>query len=326
MNWQITPLNVSSSIIKIIADIEKYIGRLEGVQFTKPSPKLRRKNRVLSVRGSTGIEGNRCSLKQVQDIAGGTPVALSKKDKLEISNALKAYDSLVQFDPFSIDSLLDAHKQLMGNGLMLAPGIFRQNPVEVYITETETMAMPNQEKVESMTINLFDYLNDEDELALLKSVRFHFEFVNIHPFSDGNGRTARLWQTRLLMEAHPVFEFLDVESMIFENREEYYRNIRNSQKLNDSAGFCLFMLEQILHSVKSVWENSDVIVTGCDHRISIARNVFSAKYFSRQEYRQLFKTISAATASRDLAKSVKAGVLIRRGDKRTSRYVFVCSS
>jgi len=323
MNRQITPLSISPSIIRIIADIEKYIGRLEGVQFTKPSPKLRRRNRALSVRGSTGIEGNSCSLKQVQDLVSGNPVALSKKEQLEISNALNAYNILSEFDPFSVDSLLKAHKRLMGNGLMLAPGQFRESSVEVYITETETMVMPNWKKIGAMIENIFDYLNDKDELALLKSVRFHFEFVNIHPFSDGNGRTARLWQTRLLMEAHPVFEFLDVESMIFENREEYYRQIRNSQKLNDSAGFCLFMLEQILCSVKSVWKNSGVIANSCTARMSIARDIFSEKDFSRQEYQQLFKTISAATASRDLAKSTEAGILIRRGDKRTARYVFV---
>ena len=270
-----------------------------------------------------GIEGNSCSLKQVRDVAGGNPVALPKKEIIEISNALNAYNILPEFDPYSVDSLLKAHKYQMGNGLMLELGQFRQSSAEVYITETETMVMPNWKNIRAMIENLFDYLNDQDELALLKSVRFHFEFVNIHPFSDGNGRTACLWQTRLLMEAHPVFEFLDVESMIFENRDEYYRQIRNSQKLNDSAGFCLFMPEQVLRSVKSVWKNSGVIANSCAARMSIARDIFSEKYFSRREYQQLFKTISTATASRDLAKSTAAGILIRRGDKRTARYIFV---
>ncbi len=62
---------------------------------------------------------------------------------------------------------------------------------------------------------------------------------------EGRKRTKQngvaLWQTRLLMEAHPVFEFLDVESMVFEQREEYYRQIRSAQESGKADG--LLVLE-----------------------------------------------------------------------------------
>ncbi len=322
MKENIIPLTISPTIIQKIVEIEKLIGRLEGVQLSKPTPKLRQKNLAKSIAGSTGIEGNSCSVAQVQAIILNEPVTLSKKEQLEIRNSLDAYHMLPEFNPFSITSLLKAHTKLMGNGLMLAPGTFRRSPIEVYITETETRNMPDWKTVNTRIEKLFDYL-EGDDLTLIKSIRFHLEFVNIHPFIDGNGRLARLWQTRLLMEEHPIFEFLDVESMVFENRTKYYQQIRNAQEFKDSAGFALFMLEQIECSLQSLWKNSGVISNSYTDRITIAQHAFTEKEFTRQQYQQLFKTISSATASRDLAKSRGEKIIYRMGDKRTARYQFI---
>ena len=147
-----------------------------------------------------------------------------------------------------------------------------------------------------------------------------------YPFIDGNGRTARLWQTKLLMEEHPIFEFLDVESMIFKKRTKYYQEIRSAQEREDSVGFALFMLEQIECSLKSLWKTSRVISRTYTDRITIAQHEFKEKEFTRQQYQQLFKTISSATASRDLAKSTDEKILHRMGDKRTARYQFINKS
>ncbi|MFA6174600.1 MAG: Fic family protein [Kiritimatiellales bacterium] len=322
MNWNLTEFSLSMTGVQKLAFIQQLIGKLEGLQFSRPVPKLREKNRARSIWGSTGIEGNRCSVEQVEAIVRGETVALSQKEQLEIRNALEAYAALPEFDPFSVDSFLNAHKKLMGNGLELAPGIFRRDPVEVYITETETRAMPPWETVEPSMRALFDYLKTSEELMLIKSIRFHFECVNIHPFFDGNGRTARLWQTRLLMLEHPVFEFLDVESMVFEQREEYYRQIRLAQESGKADGFVEFMLEQIRRSLSNLWESSAKSSGGYADRLAAAKQSLGAD-FSRQEYLKLFKTISAPTASRDLAAGVADGLLVRKGDKRTTVYRFV---
>jgi len=323
MNWNLTELNMSAASFIKFAEIEQLIGKVEGLQLSRPVPKLRQKNRARSIRGSTGIEGNRCSVEQVEAIASGKPVALSKKEQLEIRNALEAYDALPGFDPFSIESLLEAHATLMGNGLELAPGRFRTDSVEVYVTETETRTMPPWASVEPSMQKLFDYLRTSEDLMLIKSIRFHYEFVNIHPFFDGNGRTARLWQTRLNMEEHPVFEFLDVESMVFDEREEYYQQIRNTQTCGDVDGFVLFMLEQIRRSLWNLWEESSAIPNTYADRIAVAKQTLETETFSRKDYLRLFKTISQPTASRDLSMGVSAGTLVREGDKRTAVYRFV---
>lgn len=60
---------------------------------------------------------------------------------------------------------------------------------------------------------------------LILSSVFHYEFVFIHPFSDGNGRIARLWQTALLSTWNPVFQYLPLESRIHEFQDDYYEAI-----------------------------------------------------------------------------------------------------
>jgi Fic family protein len=320
MIWSTTEFKLSVAGVQKLTYIQQLIGKLEGLQFSRPVPKLREKNRARSVRGSTGIEGNRCSVKQVEAIVRGETVALSQKEQLEIRNALEAYAALPEFDPFSIESFLTAHRKLMA-GLELVPGRFRTGSVEVYITETETRVMSPWETVEPSVRALFDYLKTSEDLMLIKSIRFHFECVNIHPFFDGNGRTARLWQTRLLMEEHAVFEFLDVESMVFEQREEYYRRIRLAQESGEVDGFVEFMLEQIRRSLSNLWESSAKSSGGYTDRLAAAKQSLGTD-FSRKEYLQLFKTISAPTASRDLAAGVADGLLVREGDKRTAVYRF----
>lgn len=322
MSLKFIDLTLSTEIVRKLAEIERLIGKVEGLQLSRPIPTLREKNRARSVRGSTGIEGNSSSVEQVEAIARGESVALSKKEQLEIRNALESYNALHAFDPFSEASLLEVHKSLMGGGLMLGAGQFRTGSVEVYIAETKTQMMPAWETVEPSMEDLFDYLKNGDELMLLKSVRFHFEFVNLHPFFDGNGRVARFWQTRLLMEEHPVFEFLDVESMVFERRSEYYEQIRWVQECGEVGGFVLFMLEQIERSLSNLWKNSGTVFQGLEKRMEAAAAHFGNQTFSRKAYCQLLKTITPVTASRDLASGVKNGQLVREGDKRTAVYQF----
>ena len=303
--------------------IAEGVGRVEGMALAKPSPKLRRANRVRTIQGSVGIEGNTCSVAQVGAISDGKAVAVPELERIEVKNALEAYAALSSFDPFTMESLLDAHTRLMGNGLLVLPGRFRQAPVEVYITETQTRAMPPPDVVPELTDGLFDYLNGATDSILLKSVRFHFEFANIHPFVDGNGRVARLWQTRLLMEYHPVFEFLDVESMVFERRLEYYAAIRKSQDENNGAPFVEFMLERIQRSLSNLWLADWTTTNSVDERLRLAQEKFGDHSFARKEYHQLFKAISAITASRDLRWGMDAGALNRTGDKRTAVYRFI---
>ena len=74
---------------------------------------------------------------------------------------------------------------------------------------------------------------------------FHYEFVFIHPFTDGNGRMARLWHTAILAKWNPVFEYIPTESQIEKFQDDYYDAIAKCHVEGESTVFIEFMLTQI---------------------------------------------------------------------------------
>ena len=98
--------------------------------------------------------------------------------------------------------------------------------------------------------DLFEWLKQAKDHLLIRSCVFHYEFEFIHPFSDGNGRTGRLWQSLILGRLHPLFEYLPVENMVYANQEAYYNAIQASTAAADSGPFIDFMLQEILNTLK----------------------------------------------------------------------------
>jgi Fic family protein len=87
--------------------------------------------------------------------------------------------------------------------------------------------------------------NKDSVHPLILSSVFHYEFVFIHPFSDGNGRMARLWQNVLLYDWKEIFEYLPIESQIHKYQSDYYKAISNCNSNGSSTEFIVFMLKMI---------------------------------------------------------------------------------
>ena len=131
--------------------------------------------------------------------------------------------------------------------------------------------------------NLFNWMNEsKDKISpLILSCIFHYEFVFIHPFHDGNGRTARLWQTAILAHWEKAFTYLPIESIIKKNQEEYYTAIQNCNNAGNSNEFIEFMLKIISESIdemmnsKEMKEKSQLLLSENEIKIieCIKRNV-----------------------------------------------------
>ena len=106
-------------------------------------------------------------------------------------------------------------------------------------------------KVEVLNEYRFNWMNEVKEKVnpLILSSIFHYEFVFIHPFSDGNGRTARLWQTAILAQWKDLFKYIPIESIIRKHQEEYYTVIQNCNNAGNSNEFIEFMLKVINEAV-----------------------------------------------------------------------------
>jgi Fic family protein len=314
------PYQITNKIVGLIASISEKIGEVNSAHLYRPPTELRKRNRIKTIQSSLEIEGNTLSIEQITAILENKKVIAPKKDILEVKNAIIVYDRLADYKPYNLTSFCKAHEILM-KGLVNNPGSIRSKSVGIIEGSVITHIAPPGNIVRSLLKDLFDYLKKDKDLLLIKSCVFHYEVEFIHPFMDGNGRIGRLWQTVLLRQYSPVFEFLPVESLIKAKQFEYYKILGESDNKGDSTVFVVFMLQIINDSLEDLLINQNVNLTS-DDRINIFKEKTGSDLFTRQEYMRQFKDISSATASRDLKEAVDKGILEKTGDKRTTQYRF----
>jgi Fic family protein len=315
------PYKISDLILKLIASISERIGEVNSAHLSKPPTDLRKKNRIKAIHSSLEIEGNTLTIEQITAIVENKRVLGPKKDILEVKNAIAVYDHLDKLNPFSFDSFCEAHEILM-DGLVESAGRLRGKSVGIVKGSEVAHFAPPGEMLKPLMIDLFDYLKNDDDLALIKSCVFHYEMEFIHPFIDGNGRMGRLWQILILKNTYPVFEYLPIETLIKERQENYYEALGIADKSGESTVFIEFMLGIILESLEELLSIQNVCLTNID-RINLFKSVVKEDYFTRKDYLKNFREISSATASRDLKFAVQHGMIEKFGDKSTTRYKYV---
>ncbi len=314
------PYTITSKILKLITSISEKIGAINANYINKPSPTLRKQNKIKTIHSSLKIEGNTLSEAQITALLENKKVVGPKKDVEEVLNAIAVYNNLEHYKPNSEVSFLKAHKQLM-KGLVNKPGTYRTESVGIAKNNTIEHIAPPFVNVPFLMKNLFEYLKNDDEIALIKCCVFHYELEFIHPFLDGNGRMGRLWQTIILMHKYPVFGYLPFETAIRENQESYYNVLGECDKLGNSTKFIEYMLDIINTSIDSLLDFNSKIFSAEDrlqHFLSLNK-----KTFSRKDYMSVFKDISSATASRDLKKGIEIKYFIKSGEKNKTIYLLL---
>jgi Fic family protein len=314
------PYIITEKILKLIASISEKIGEINANHLHKPNTELRKKNRIKTIQSSLEIEGNTLTEEQITALLENKRIIAPAKDILEVQNAIEVYNDLKIFNPNKIKDLESAHSVLMKN-LVENAGKFRTTNVGIVKGSKVEHLAPGGAMVNGLMNDLFNYLKNDKDLILIKSCVFHYEFEFIHPFTDGNGRMGRLWQTLILMQQYPVFEYLPVESLIKENQQEYYNKLSESDKAGQSTPFIEFMLSIILQSLEQVLQSQNIILSAKD-RIFLFKEKIGNKKFSRKDYLQNFKNISAPTASRDLKWAVDGSILMKSGKQRMTEYQF----
>ncbi|MBW2526925.1 MAG: Fic family protein [Deltaproteobacteria bacterium] len=314
------PFHISSTILRLCGDIQRELGRLEGIGGTAPQPRLRRNNRIRTIHGTLAIEGNTLTLDQVTDVLDGVRVAGPRRDIIEVRNANLAYQRLVRWKPTSAKALLRAHGLMMKN-LIDDAGRWRARDVGVLRGTRVAHVAPPAHRVPDLMVDLFRFVQRDTELPwLVQACVFHYELEFIHPFSDGNGRMGRLWQQVICVAHEPVFEHLPVESVVREDQATYYEVLAECDQAGESSRFAELMLGLVHRALKQLVAEVRPVALTATTRIERALDRLGRAQFSRKEYLALFPTLSAATASRDLRRAVERGLLVRSGDKATARY------
>lgn len=254
------PYTITNEILHLVAEISTKLGQTMQYHDLSASPRLRRNNRIESIHSSLAIEANSLSLDKVRDVIAGKTVLGPEKEILEVKNAFAAYEELTSLDPYSLKELLRLHG-MMTAGLINESGCLRKGEEGVFANGQCIFMAPPARLVPELMEELFAWLKKEREniQPLLLSSIFHYEFVFIHPFADGNGRMARLWQTALLSKWQPIFAYLPIENQIYKYQSSYYEAISQSHQAGEATPFIIFMLKMINEVLSSLIEKNPLM-------------------------------------------------------------------
>ena len=314
------PYEITSSILKLVTSISEKIGEVNANLLNKPSPKLRKQNRIKTIHSSLKIEGNTLTEEQITALLEKKRVIGPKKDVVEVINAIKIYENLDKYNPSDEKSFLKAHLNLMET-LIVEAGKYRKQSVGIIKGSKVEHLAPPSGNVPYLMKNLFNYVKKSDEIELIKSCVFHYEMEFIHPFVDGNGRMGRLWQTLILMEKYPIFEFLPFETLISNDQEKYYSALAESDKSGKSTKFIEYTLGVIDISIGELLNFNNRTLNEKDrleYFISLNKTEFT-----RKDYMNIFKDISSATASRDLKKGTESNIFKKTGERNKTVYKLI---
>ena len=268
MNDYKPPFIITSKILAYISNIMENIGKLDNYSLNENSV-LRKNNKIESIHSSLKIEANSLSLNQVKDVIDGKLVLGSKKEIQEVKNAYKAYEMIKEFDPYSLNDLKKAHG-IMTYLTVEECGKFRKGNEGVFDSNGNYIHVcPPPEQIDTLMSDLFNWMkkNKEQVHPLILSSFFHYEFVFIHPFSDGNGRTSRLWQNVILSNWKSIFEYIPIESQLLKYQNDYYNAIAKCNKDGNSTIFIEFMLNMFNEILDEFINNTSMPLT--DETINI---------------------------------------------------------
>ncbi len=253
MDKYIPPYKITDKMLDYVSKIMEKVGEINSYINLNKKPELRKQNRINSIHSSLAIENNQLSLFQVEDVINGRMVIGDKKDIQEVKNAYEAYNKISQINPYSIEDLKLVHG-IMTFLVEEESGRFRSHGEGVYDGDKCIFVAPSEKLVPELMENLFSWMKESKDIVhpLILSSVFHYEFVFIHPFGDGNGRMARLWQSALLSKWKEIFEYVPIESLIKQYQEEYYKIIDNCNKIGESTEFIEFMLKMIYETIDKI--------------------------------------------------------------------------
>ncbi|MDD2652756.1 MAG: Fic family protein [Sulfurimonas sp.] len=268
------PFTITSKILNLVSQISEALAKIEMQEHNVITPYLRKINRIKTLAGTLEIEGNFLGEEKITAILEGKRVLGTVLELAEVNGAIKAYEKFEEYSSDSLTDLLQAHKILMGDILTTA-GTFRRVNVGVGGQNGVTHVAPPYDRVPDLMHDLFEWLKKSDVHPLIKSSVFHYEFEFIHPFSDGNGRIGRLWQSVILYNYKKVFSSIATESIVRDYQDNYYKALEDSGALGESTSFIEYMLEMILEAIKKVGNEVGNKVGNAltDNQMQIVQNI-----------------------------------------------------
>lgn len=305
---------------------------------------LRREAVIQSAHSSTSIEGNRLSLEQVSALAHGREVMATRKDKQEVLNylnVLENIDALTKKSSLSEQDILSIHRMVTKDALDNPDdcGAYRNRYVVVAnrLTRQVIFRPPDNEDVPVLIKDLVEWINmgEAKELdPVIEAGISHYEFVRIHPFVDGNGRTARVLATLILyLRGFDTKQFFCLDDYYDSDRQAYYTALRTvDQNTGDLTTWLEYFVEGVSVSIEVVKErvarlSSERLRKAARGQIALTERQMMIVEFinvhgaiTNRNIREMFK-ISDRAALKEIRKLVDLKVIKSEGKGRSLQYI-----
>lgn len=346
--WFVLP----SELLGIISEIERNRGFLASLKLPKKFHDLLASDTVKKeAYYSSHIEGavtslevallhlNKPSRKNYGDES--LQMIVNNRDALEYMHSQTSKS-------FSHEMIYELHKILVRNTHKERPitiGLYRKGPI--YVVDGLGHVVyegPLASKVMSMMDTYIQWMNSAQEIhPLIQAALVHLYFVHVHPFDDGNGRSARALSNLFLMKQDYQFiNFLSPSDYFDHHRGEYYRAIQNFEAHeSDATFFILYYLKALAEQLKNVQYEIQK-----EKRVADIRELLGAKIQAQLDKKQIkalqwmldhpeaittkkyckLGQCSDETARNDFNRLLEAGLIEKIGRGRTTGYILKITS
>lgn len=334
---------ITLSIALAITSIERTRGFLEAANLSKDwVAKMQARALLLEAHHTTHIEGTHLSLDQSEKLIAGEQISnVDAEDVQELLNYKKAFEFVADYvssQGLITEGLIrEIHRRLVDNvrGNSALPGQYRV--IQNYVANSKTKEIiytpPSPYEVPILMAELVNWIQNEETIPpVLLSGIAQFQLVHIHPFLDGNGRTARLLSTLCLYKSGYDFKRLFTISEYYDrNRPEYYNAIQSVRNNNMDMTcwleyFCK-ALETQMHEIQLKGSQAiQLDVLTIEHKLS-QRQKLALEYlhenegsFSIIDYEKLCPKVNRRSLQRDLSDLTSKGLITQSGVRKSTRY------
>lgn len=263
-------LKITPDLLSLIAEIDEFKGSWRLLKTLNPErlEQLRHVATIESIGSSTRIEGSKLTDQAVEKLLGGlSQQSFATRDEQEVAGYAEVMDVIFQsYDaiPFTENYIKQLHGMLLRHSTkdIRHQGKYKTlaNHVEAFhpdgssagiIFET-TSPFDTPRKMQELVVWTRETLEDKAHHPLIVIGIFKVVFLAIHPFQDGNGRLSRVLTSLLLLKAgYSYIPYSSLESIVENNKDAYYLNLRRTQKtLNSDEPDWWPWLRFFLHALK----------------------------------------------------------------------------
>lgn len=254
MNYDRLDIRLDQNMVKLVAEIDEFKGRWEALKTLAPERlnKLRKVATIESIGSSTRIEGAKLTDAQVETLLSGIKTkSFQSRDEQEVAGYAEAMDLVFQAwedMPITENHIRQLHQTLLrhstkderhrGGYKTLDNHVVAFGPdgEELGVVFATTSPFDTPREMEELVGWVQKAVREEAFHPLLIVAIFIVKFLAIHPFQDGNGRLSRVLTTLMLLRAgYAYVPYASLESVVEENKAQYYSALRRTQKSLDDT-------------------------------------------------------------------------------------------